>query len=281
MIHKLRMNGLFGAIRTHALLDKKRVAIGMLDPALGIIESLEEAKQFANIIVVGTPIDGFDSIEEKNERKASDCLIALLQSKRVDAIVRGQIYYTHYHDSMNEYFEFKRDVMCPYLLRDHCRNEWFITPVVHHDDASVDGRCYLSSQTARICEALGNNAVIAVLAPDKKSEMGYSDVVDKGILDAEAIVAKLISDGFNARMVELRIDLAASGANIVVPMDGIVGNFVYRSLGSLGGATLVGGFTLTNRFVSIDTSQSQKGFSHAIESAVAMANLGGMPVDEY
>jgi predicted methyltransferase MtxX (methanogen marker protein 4) len=79
----------------------------------------------------------------------------------------------------------------------------------------------------------------------------------------------------------LRIDFAASECNIVVPMDGIVGNFVCRSLAYLGGATLVGGFTLTNRFVSLDTSRSNDRFCVAIQSAVAMANVGGMPVEEY
>ena len=87
--------------------------------------------------------------------------------------------------------------------------------------------------------------------------------------------------GYACRIYPLKIDVAATECNIVVPMDGILGNFVCRSLISLGGATMVGGFGLTPRFVSIDTSRSIENFTPAIEAAVAMCNLGGMPVDEY
>ena len=273
------MKSLFNAIEVNALLARRRVAIGLFHTTPELIGNLVTAAKCADIVIVGTHIEGFECISAKGDRNASDTLLSLVQRKEVDAIARGQIYYTDYHESMNAFFGFTRDVMCPYLLRDFCGNEWFITPMVHHDDCSIDGRCYLASQTAAICERLGNDATISVLAPDK--DRGYSKIVDQGGDDANAIVKRLVTDGFNAKLVELRIDLAAATSNIVVPMDGIVGNFVYRSLGSLGGATLVGGFTLTNRFVSIDTSQSQKSFSHAIESAVAIVNLGGMPVEDF
>jgi predicted methyltransferase MtxX (methanogen marker protein 4) len=281
------MTGLFSAIRANALASRKRVAIGLTKPTAELIADLRKARDFAEIVIVGASVNDFECVSlaaaggDIDDRKASDCLMSLVKDHQVDAIVRGQIYYTDYHDSMNAHFGFERDVMCPYLLRDLCDNEWFITPVVHHDDASIAGRCYLASQTARICKKLVEDVVIGVLAPDKKKEVGYAEVVDRGISEAETIVGQLKAEGFNAHVVELRIDLAAANSHIVVPMDGIVGNFVYRSLGSLGGAMLVGGFTLTNQFVSIDTSQSQKGYSDAIEAAVAVVNFGGMPVTEY
>jgi predicted methyltransferase MtxX (methanogen marker protein 4) len=273
------MNGLFGAIRAHAGGSRKRVAIGLVKATPGVIAGLNEAKSIANIIVVGAPVAGFESIREETERQASDRLMSLVEGNEVDAIVRGQIYYTHYHDSMNECFGFKRDVMCPYLLRDYRNNEWFITPVVQHDDRSVKGRCYLATQTARICERLGIEAQIGILAAD--IDTGYDDLVDKSLIEAKQIAQQLDELGYKVKEFPLRIDTAACESNVVVPMDGTVGNFVYRSLGYLGGATLVGGFTLTSRFVSIDTSRAQESFALAIESAVAMANLGGMPVEEY
>jgi predicted methyltransferase MtxX (methanogen marker protein 4) len=82
-------------------------------------------------------------------------------------------------------------------------------------------------------------------------------------------------------MYPLRIDLAAKECNIVVPMDGIVGNFVCRALIGLGGASMVGGFSLTNRLVSLDTSRQNDQFTMSIAAAAAMCNLGGMPVAEY
>jgi predicted methyltransferase MtxX (methanogen marker protein 4) len=274
------MNGLFSAIRTTASISRKHVAIGVVKPPTpALVTGLKEATKFADIVVVGTPVEGFESIPAGGDRAASDGLMSLIQKKQVHAIVRGQIYYTDYHESMKLAFGFTRDVMCPCLLRDICGNEWFITPVVHHDDDSVDGRCYLATQAANICTRLGVEPVVGVLAPD--SERGFMREVDEGLDEAEAIVKKLTARGLKAKMFPLRIDSAASETNIVVPMDGIVGNFVCRSLAYLGGATLVGGFTLTNRIISLDTSRSNDRFLPAIESAAAMANLGGMPVEEY
>lgn len=274
------MTGLFAAIRRNAQPSRRRVAIGVTQLTPELMYNLWKANEFAEIITVGKEVPGFGSKPEKDERSSADRLVALAKNREVDAIIRGQLYYTYYHESMKRHFGFKRDVMCPSLLRDACGNEWFITPVVHTDDVSIDGRCYLATQAARICAKLGVDPVIGVLAAD--NERGYSEVVDRSLDDAEAIVLRLKAQGYNdCAMYALQINKAAEKCNIVIPMDGIVGNFVCRSLAYLGGATLVGGFSLTPRFVSLDTSRCGDQFHPAIETTVAMCNLGGMPVDEY
>lgn len=273
------MKGLFAAIEDHALQVRRRVAVGSVQATANLLASFNSASRFAEIVSVGVRVDGFESVLSGNEEAAADQLIRLAKETKVDAVIRGQIYYTHYHNSIRRHFGVARDLMCPCLLRDLRENEWFITPVVHHDDDSRDGRCYLAIQAAKICKQLGVEPLIGVLAAD--NERGYLKTVDASLDDAEAIVTTLVSRGYNCKMYPLRIDLAAAECNIVVPMDGIVGNFICRSLSYLGGATLVGGFTLTPRFISIDTSRSADQFTSAIMSAVAMCNVGGMPVDEY
>jgi predicted methyltransferase MtxX (methanogen marker protein 4) len=273
------MKDLFKAMRENALLSKRRVAIGVVQQTPALLASLNDAAQFADIIAVGNAVPGFESRQVSGEEAIADQLMSLVRKSEIDAIVRGQVYYTHYHSSMRRAFGFGSDLMCPCLLRDFCGNEWFLTPVVHHDDSSVRGRCYLAKQAARICMSLSVKPVIGVLAAD--NERGYLTSVDKSLDDAEAIVAEMQSEGYTCEMYPLRIDLAASRCNIVIPMDGILGNFVCRSLTYLGGASLVGGFTLTRRFVSIDTSRSNDEFSLAIEAAVAMCNVGGMQGEEY
>jgi predicted methyltransferase MtxX (methanogen marker protein 4) len=205
--------------------------------------------------------------------------MSLVQKKQVDAIVRGQIYYTDYHESMKQSFGLKRDVMCPCLIKDHCGNEWFITPVVQSDDCSVSGRVYLATQAAKICTKLGVEPKIGVLAAD--TERGYLTSVDTSLDDAETIVGLIESEQYKCKAYPLRIDAAASECNIVVPMDGTVGNFVCRSLVYLGDATMVGGFSLSNRLVSLDTSRLNDQFTMSIAAAAAMCNVGGMPISEY
>ncbi len=273
------MKGLFAAIEEKALQVRRRVAVGSVQSTANLVASFDSASRFAEVVSVGVAVDGFESILTEKEEVAADQLMRLAKEAKADAVIRGQIYYTHYHNSMRQHFGFERDLMCPCLLKDLRENEWFITPVVHHDDDSRDGRCYLATQAAKICRKLGVEPLIGVLAAD--NERGYLKTVDASLDDAEAIVTTLVSRGYNCKMYPLRIDLAAAECNIVVPMDGILGNFICRSLAYLGGATLVGGFTLTPKFISIDTSRSADQFTFAIMSAVAMCNVGGMPVDEY
>lgn len=273
------MKGLFDAIEKCALQKRRRIALGSTQATAALIESLNVASRFANVVAVGAEVPGVESVRADSEEAAADQLMSLARSGAVDAIIRGQIYYTHYHRAMRRHFGFKRDLMCPCLLRDLVGNEWFITPVVHHDDATNFGRSYLASQAAKICTKLGIEPVIGILAAD--NERGYLAAVDASLDDAEVIATDLSRQGYACNVYPLRIDLAARECNIVVPMDGIIGNFICRSLSYLGGATLVGGFSLTPKFVSIDTSRSSDQFLFAIMSAVAMSNIGGMPVTEY
>src|SRR5664280_1372559 len=149
------MTGLFSSVNRHALRFRRRIAIGAIRVTPPLIASLAEAKKVADVVVVGADIPGFESWREEGEEAACDRMVAMLEAGQVNAMVRGQIYYTHYHNAMRKHFGFHRDVMCPYLIRDLLGNEYFLTPMVHHDDSSVNGRCYLARQAACICHALG------------------------------------------------------------------------------------------------------------------------------
>ncbi|MBI5135758.1 MAG: hypothetical protein HZA24_00315 [Nitrospirae bacterium] len=273
------MRGLRDAIQS-ACKRRRRIGIGAVEVTEKFRDSLREGACVADVIVVGAEVDGYECVPATGgEEATADQLIALAASGQVDGVVRGQLYYSYYHDAFREQFNIPRDVMCPCLIEDICGNEWFLTPVVQHDATSVAGRSYLATQAAKICEALGVEPVIGVLAAD--NERGYLRLVDQSLDDAEKISGMLRKRGYRSDIYPLRIDKAAFECNIVVPMDGTLGNFVCRTLGYLGGATLVGGFSLTRQIVSIDTSRANDRFGPAIEAAVAVSNLGGMPVEEY
>jgi predicted methyltransferase MtxX (methanogen marker protein 4) len=120
---------------------------------------------------------------------------------------------------------------------------------------------------------------VGVLAAD--TERGYLKSVDTSLDDAEKIVGLIEAEGYKCKTYPLRIDAAANECTIVVPMDGTVGNFVCRSLVYLGDATMVGGFSLSNRLVSLDTSRLNDQFTMSIAAAAAMCNVGGMAISEY
>jgi hypothetical protein len=147
------MQGLFAAIGLAAQRRRQRVGIGIVNPTPALLESLGRATQFADVVVVGKETPGFKSISAEEEPAAADKLATLVQSGEVDAIVRGQLYYGHYHEALKRRFGYTRDLMYPCLICDLSGNEWFITPVVHHDNATVECRCYLAMQGENLLKA--------------------------------------------------------------------------------------------------------------------------------
>jgi predicted methyltransferase MtxX (methanogen marker protein 4) len=290
------MQGLLEQIRFHAgrqvLGRKPRIAIGAVKAeSPRFQQTLAASTKWADLTLVGGYVSGYKSavVSSDDARVAAEQLFALAKRGEVDAIVRGQIDYIVFHNKFRKAFpDLARDVMCVSLLRSS-QSEWFMAPVVHHDDASVEGRCFLARQAARICTQLGSIPRIAILAADDPK--GYAEQEERGLpiarivtadfANAKAIEDVLRAENLDATVFALKIDEAITKCNIVVPMDGIVGNFLHRSLGYVGGIEMGGCFSLTRRIISIETSRFSDAFETAIEAACAMANLGGLDVVEY
>jgi predicted methyltransferase MtxX (methanogen marker protein 4) len=290
------MKGLLRQIEYHAreqrLGRKARVAVGTAKAdSVRFRQSLEVATEIADITLVGGQIQGYESadVPSSDASAVAARLFSLAKEQTVDAIVRGQIDYVTFHQQLRNAFpELDRDVMCICLLRSD-KHEWFMAPVVHHDETGVEGRCYLARQAARICRQLGLAPSIGILAADDPE--GYGEQISRALPIAQTILAdyksaKMIeeilrSEHLDATVFPLRIDEAVSRCNVVVPMDGIIGNFLHRALGYIGGVEMGGCISLTRRVVSIETSRFNDAFETAILMAAALVNLGGPNVAEF
>ena len=290
------MKGLLRQIERHArertIGRKARIAIGTTNAdSARFRQSLEVVAETAGVILVGGQIQGYESadVPSSDASAVAARLFSLAKEQTVDAIVRGQIDYVTFHRQFRNAFpELDRDVMCISLLRSE-KHEWFMAPVVHHDETGVEGRCYLARQAARICRQLGLAPSIGILAADDPEEYGeqisralpIAQTVLTDYKDAKAIEEVLRGEHLDATVFPLRIDAAVSRCNVVIPMDGILGNFLHRALGYIGGVEMGGCISLTRRVVSIETSRFNDAFETAILMATAMVNLGGPNVTEF
>ena len=68
---------------------KRKIGISILRPVAETIESLKKASEYADLVVVGAKVDGFENIIENNQEKASQILLGLLKDKKVDEIGRA------------------------------------------------------------------------------------------------------------------------------------------------------------------------------------------------
>jgi predicted methyltransferase MtxX (methanogen marker protein 4) len=290
------MQGILDRIQYHAmhrtLGRKPRIAIGATKAeSARFRQTLEASKDWADLTLVGAHSNEYRcaSVLSDDPCVVASRLFELARDHEVDAIVRGQIDYIVFHSEFRKAFsELRRDLMCISLLHSS-KSEWFMTPVVHHDDASVEGRCYLARQAVKICTQLGVVPRVGILAADDPK--GYTEQIEKDLPIAKTIIedfnrAKAIEsilrkEKIDAAVYALKIDDAIANCNIVVPMDGILGNFLHRSLGYVGGVEMCGCFSLTQKITSIETSRFSDAFETAILAACAMANLGGLDVVEY
>lgn len=279
------MKGLFDAIRREARAcpngDKPRIAIGVVKDTPKLRMSLKKGSRYADLVVVGVQIPGYACEEASgSDDEIAAKLIWEARKGHVQGIVRGQLDYSAYHRVLNRFYKLKRDVMCASLMRSTDGHEWLMTPVVHDHDSSISGRCYLVHCAARICTRLGCTPKIGILCAD--DERGYMHDVDRDHDEALTILSRLQNEGIsNVSLFPFRIDTAIKECNVVIPMNGILGNFVFRALCYVENATVGGAFSLTRKLISIDTTRFGDAFSIPIESAAAIANIGGLPVEEY
>ena len=70
--------------------QKRKIGITILRPIPETVESLKKASEYADIIVVGAKIDGFENIVEQDIEKASQILIKLLKDKKLTVLFAGR-----------------------------------------------------------------------------------------------------------------------------------------------------------------------------------------------
>lgn len=272
------MKGLIQAIQSKLNADKRpKVAIGHTEMTPRFRHSIEVGSQSAEIVLV----QGKDARDEV----ACKQLIGMAIDKSVDAIIRGQLHYSTYHAALRSVFpEWTRDVMCACLMRTSM-HEWLMTPAVHDADASVSGRVYLAKQAAAICSQFGiANPQVQVLCADENAEIYEASFQRRMEEDRKAAieVVRILNQEYKvaAALCELRIDTAICRGHVVVPMDGVLGNFLHRGMG-FAGAELCGCFSLTRKLNSMDTSRFGDAFEIAIQAACALVNSDGLKVEEY
>ncbi len=71
--------------------QKRKIGVAICRPIPETLESLKKASSYADLVVVGAAVEGFENIIEPNQDTASVKLIGLLKQGKVDGLVRGQV----------------------------------------------------------------------------------------------------------------------------------------------------------------------------------------------
>lgn len=275
---------------TFSSLDKKveelarqgrvKIAFGMNEPNGEIIESLERCKKYADIKLVGPEaIKGIAGFEKIITNEPEIRLATMLAHDEVEGIVRGTI---DDFKTIEAYEKLtgEKTTICPSLHEDTAGRQFFMVPNVNMEGWTKEERLELADTTAQIIAAWEVEPIIAVFcgrrhdtyARRKEIRDGINGMLNQTYEDAEWIVARLKEKGYNAKNWSIDLNPAVeAGCNLLVPVNGMVGNQIFRAMLICGGRLLTGTRIGLSRAYE-DNSRTERDYDYHIKFLTALIN---------
>jgi predicted methyltransferase MtxX (methanogen marker protein 4) len=258
--------------------QKRKIAITILRPIPETLESLKRASKFADLIVVGVKVDGFENIIEEDPDKASQILIGLLKDKKVDGIVRGQVKDSFTLDEFHRQFgkeplPSNRKVAISVMQKDDYT--FVISTGSVYQGLTLEDKIYEVEKMIRYMkenlEIEPKIAVMGILRPTSKR--GKYKILDEITEQCTKFYEYLVDKGYDAKEYYMEYETAVwEGRNFIVPSTGLIGNSWLKALLYLGGWNLLACAYLDLGVVYEDGTRNEKDFFWHIVHAVAMAN---------
>ena len=258
--------------------QKRKIGITILRPIDETMKSLKRASKFADLVVVGAKVSGFENIVEDDNDTASKILIGLLKDKKVDGIVRGQVKDSY---TLDEFFrQFGRETIpsnrkiCPIVLRKGDYTLVVSTCSVYHA-LTFEDKIYEAERVIKYMkEDLGIEpkiAVMGILRPTSKR--GKYKILDEITERCTKLYQYLVNKGYEAKEYYMEYETAVwDRCNLIVPSIGFVGNSWVKSLMYLDDWQIICCPYLDLGVAYEDGSRNEKDFYWHIVHAVAMAN---------
>lgn len=257
--------------------QKRKIAIGIMRPIPETIVSLKRASEYANLVVVGAKVDGFENIVEEDQDKASEIIIGLLKDKKVDGIVRGQVkdsYTLKYFFKAfgREELQSNRKIFPGILKKDDI--EFFVSTCSIYQGLTFEDKKFEVDRIIAYMRSLDIEPKVAIMSSLRPtSQRGKYPVLDEVAKLNTELATALTHEGVDAKEYYFEYETAVwEGRNLTVPATGLVGNAWVKALLYLGGWQLICCPYLDLGVVYEDGSRNEKDFYWHIVHAVAMAN---------
>lgn len=263
--------GFVGRMERAARGRRARIGIGVDGPEM--VAGIEEASEFAEIVMVGDTGPECDSGHRLEQVRATDpasALVDLLARGEIDGAVRGNLSATRVMRRISKTFEVRVRRLSLLALP-----EWsfFLAPVGIDEGDSISDRLNLAVLGAEYLKSMDVDAKVSILSGGRMEDLGRSDRVDRTLAEAE-LVARLARDaGVRAEHRGILIE-TCRGDDLIVAPDGISGNLIFRTLMLLSGAMGFGAPVIMEP-VFVDSSRARKSFVGPIILASALVAMKG------
>ncbi|MFA6473769.1 MAG: hypothetical protein WCV85_02755 [Patescibacteria group bacterium] len=267
-------------ITAFASKGKIRLGMGLASPDDAILNSLKQVEQYAQITLVGpASIQGLKDFPVIVDPEPEVRLATLLAKGEFDAIIRGTVddfkTYEKYTELTGEKYTF-----APALLASPNGFHFFLTSASNPENWQKEDRLLSSSQIAGFLQSWDVTPNLAVFSGERHETYPRKKHIREGVVgilnqtyeDAEWIVKELQAQGFQAKHWAIDLNPAIeAGANIICPVNGMVGNQVFRVLLFCGGKILFGTRLGLSKLYE-DNSRTEKDFSYHVKWLAALVN---------
>ena len=258
---------------------KRKIAIGILRPIPETIESLKKASKFADLVVVGAKVDGFENIIEEDPDKASAVLVKLLKDQKIESLVRGQVKDSFTLAEFYRQFnieESKTPKICPAVLKKG-NYSFVVTSCSVYHALTLEDKIYEVERNIKYLKEEFNIeakiGVMGILRPSSKR--GKYEVLDD-ITEINTKFYEYLKDkGYGAREYYMEYETAVwEGCNMIVPSVGYIGNTWLKALLYLGEWRMLASPYLDLGVTWEDGTRNEKDYYDHIVHCVAMLNKG-------
>lgn len=258
--------------------QKRKIGIAIMRAIPETVESLKKASEYADLVVVGAKVDGFENIVEADDDKASEILVNLLKDGKIEGMVRGQVKDSYTLDLFHKIFAKEplpsNRKVCPGVLQ---KGEYaFIaTTASIYQGMTFEDKKYEVERTIKYMkEDLNMEPKIGIMSSLRPtSKVGKYPSLDQ-IAEVNSQLAKYLKDqGYDVKEYYFEYETAVwDKCNLIVPSMGLVGNAWLKALLYLGDWKLVSCPYLDLGVVYEDGTRNEKDWFWHIVHAVAMCN---------
>lgn len=243
------------------------IGIGIWNADAKLIDSLQSAKEYADLLLVGEPCCdcSLDYVPTKEPWKE---LVSLLANGKIDGAVRGNLPAGRTMKSLAAKFDIKVRRLALLELSGWA---FLLGPVGIDEGETILDRLGLVLEGAKFLKNMGISPSVSVLSGGRMEDLGRCDRIDRNLAEGELIAARAREAGVNANHKGILIE-NCQGDDIIIAPDGVSGNLIFRTMLLLCGANSLGAPVLMEK-VFVDSSRARSGFDGPVMLASGMVGM--------
>ena len=207
---------------------KARIGITIKDPLPALVDCFKKASEYAEIVIIGKPIEGFECIETENLEGEQ---VKALKEGKVEGLVRGQSDALIFEDVFCQEFGYNRQEMSMVaILTDAFDRTFILGPTSNPEGWTAKQKLLTAEGAVKLLEEFKIKPKIAFLTAVRPGSRGRNFFLDISYESADFCVTECEKKGWQAKNYNIETEKAlADEANIIIPPCGAVGNQMYRT----------------------------------------------------